>query len=204
LKAYAKRFKAGKGWRFLTGKKDDTTLLRKKLGLFRDSVEASNLNEHSTSFMMGNERTGQWIKRSPFDEPKILAWTLDYSLSTIKTTYHDVDHESYKSAQKLSKLGRGEDLFRFRCAACHSLGNENGLGPGLLGVTDRREKSWLTRWIKTPDKLLAKKDPIALSLFEQYNKVLMPNLRLSDSDVAAIIQYMEDDNKTKVHAAWGK
>ena len=59
------------------GKKEDSTLIRKKIGLYRDDVEASKLSEHSTSFMIGNESTGQWMKRSPFDEPKGLgavAW----------------------------------------------------------------------------------------------------------------------------------
>jgi protein SCO1 len=195
LKAYSESFSTGSGWRFLSGKKADVTLIRKKLGLFRDSIEASKLSEHSTSFMVGNERTGQWMKRSPFDEPKTLAWILGYSLANIKPD-RNANQVNYSGATSLPKMSKGEDLFRFRCSACHSLGNEDGLGPGLLGVTQRRDKAWLARWIKTPDKLLAEKDPIAIELYNRYNKILMPNLRLNDSDVEALISYMESTSKS--------
>ena len=94
-------------------------------------------------------------------------------------------------------MSKGEDLYRFRCAACHSLGNQEGLGPGLLGVTERRDKAWLARWIKTPDKLLAEKDPQAIELYNRYNKILMPNLRLSDADVAALIDFMAATSKAQ-------
>ncbi len=203
LKEYAESFKVGPGWSFLTGSEADVTLLRKTLGLFRDGVEASKLGEHNTSIMIGNESTGQWIKRSPFDEPKVLAWQLGRSLSNFKS-YQNKDLASYAGAKEIPKMSKGEDLFRSRCDSCHSLGNEDGLGPGLLGVTQRRDKTWLARWIKTPDKLLAEKDPIALDLFNRYNKILMPNLRLSDVDVEAVIKYMDDDSKTKMQEPLGK
>ncbi len=116
------------------------------------------------------------MKRSPFDEPKTLAWILGYSLANIKPD-RNATEANYSGAKRLPKMSKGEDLFRFRCAACHSLGSEGGLGPGLLGVTQRRDKKWLIRWIKTPDRLLAEKDPIAIGLYKRYNKILMPNLR---------------------------
>ena len=196
LKEYAERFKIGSdsGWSFLTGSKADTTLLRKKLGLFRDYVDASKLGEHNTSIILGNESTGQWIKRSPFDEPKVLASLLGRSLSHAKTD-QKADLASYAGAEQIPRMSKGEDLFRSRCRSCHSLDNEDGLGPGLLGVTQRRDRAWLARWLKTPDKLLAEKDPIALDLFNRYNKLLMPNLRLSDTDVEALITYMEAYSK---------
>jgi len=196
LKTYAERFRIGSdsGWSFLTGSKADTTLLRKKLGLFRDGVEAGKLGEHNTSFLVGNESTGQWIKRSPFDEPKVLAWLLGRSLSHAKTD-RKTELASYAKAQQIPRISKGEDLFRSRCDACHSLDDQEGLGPGLLNVTKQRDRAWLTRWLKAPDKLLAEQDPIALELYNRYKKILMPNLRLSDADVEALIAYMEASSK---------
>ena len=110
--------------------------------------------------MIGNESTGQWMKRSPFDEPKVLAWLLGRSLSHVKSV-QKAELASYAGAKQLPRISLGEDIFRSRCDACHSLGNEDGLGPGLLNVTDRRDRAWLVRWIKAPDRLLAEKDPIA-------------------------------------------
>lgn len=192
LKEYAERFKIGSdsGWRFLTGSKADTTLLRKKLGLFRDDVEAGNLSEHNTSFVLGNESTGQWIKRSSFDEPKVLAWVLGRSLSHPSKKIEKTELASYAEAKQIPKMSKGEDLFRSRCDSCHSMGTEDGLGPGLQGVTKRRDKAWLTRWLKIPDQMLSEKDPIALDLFNRYKKLPMPNLRLGDADVEALIEYM--------------
>ena len=196
LKEYAERFKIGpdSGWSFLTGSKEDVTQLRKALGLYRDDTEASKLAEHTTSMMIGNESTGQWVKRSPFDEPKVLAWQLGRVLSSF-SAYHNSDLASYDQAQRMPEMSKGEELFRFRCRSCHSLGKEDGIGPGLLDVTKVRDKTWLKNWLKTPDKLLAAKDPIATELYKRYNKVIMPNLKLSDVDIKALIDYMEASSK---------
>lgn len=196
LKEYAERFKIGSdsGWSFLTGREADTTLLRKTLGLFRDGIEAGRLGEHNTSFLLGNESTGQWIKRSSFDEPKVLAWLLGRSLSHAKTD-QKTELTSYAAAKQIPKISLGEDLFRSRCDSCHSLGTEDGLGPGLQGVTKRRDRAWLTRWLKTPDQMLKEKDPVATDLFNRYRKLSMPNLRLTDADVEALIMYLEEPEK---------
>lgn len=196
LKEYAESFKTGAGWFFLTGKKEDVTAIRKKLGLFIDGIDADKLSSHKTSFMIGNESTGQWIKRSPFDEPQVLATLIGRSLSHAKTD-DKAGMANYAEAQSIPKMSKGEELFRARCDSCHSLGTEEGVGPGLLNITARRDRAWLARWIKAPDKLLAKKDSIAMALFKQYKKVLMPNFRLSDADVEALISYMETSSKTE-------
>jgi protein SCO1 len=194
LKEYSERFRVGPGWSFLTGSKADITLLRTKLGLYRGSDDEKKLSGHNINFIIGNERTGQWMKKTPFDEPKSLAWLLGYSLANDKSTNGGVSSHSYSEAGQLPKLSKAEDLYRFRCAACHSLGSEDGLGPGLSGVVKKRDRAWLKRWLIEPDKMLAEKDPIAISLYEKYNKVLMPNLKLSDADVEAIITFLANVN----------
>lgn len=194
LKDYAESFNTGPGWLFLTGKKADVTLLRKKLGLYRADVDADKLSEHNTSFMIGNESTGQWIKRSPFDVPQVLATLIGRSLSRDQSD-KKAELADYAEASKLIRMSKGEDLFHSRCSSCHSLGDEESVGPGLLNVTERRDRAWLAQWIKTPDKLLAKKDPIAVALFKQYKKVIMPNFKLQDADVEAVIKYLEDTSK---------
>lgn len=85
----------------------------------------------------------------------------------------------------------GETTFKQKCVACHTIGSGDLVGPDLAGVTTRRDKAWLTRWIKEPDKVLAGGDATATQLFEQYNKIPMPNLALSDTDVASLIAYFE-------------
>ena len=192
LKDYAARFNVGPGWTFLTGRSEDVTLLRQKLGMYREDGKAEKaLNEHGISILMGNEHAGQWIKRSPFEETKALVRVLGTRLQAKSAATLTGHHEAVRAPAQST----GEALFRSNCEACHSIGKEEGLGPGLQGVTKVREKAWLTRWLKTPDKLLAEKDPIAVDLYNRYNKIVMPNLKLSDSDVEALIDYMDANDK---------
>jgi len=82
-------------------------------------------------------------------------------------------------------------MFRTRCAACHTIGGGDGVGPDLLGVTAARGRDWVARYILAPDKALAAKDPIALALFNKYNKVKMPNLHLTPVDVRTLLDYFD-------------
>ena len=50
--------------------------------------------------------------------------------------------------------------------------------------------AWLERWLREPDVMLREKDPIALGLHERFGGVRMPNLRLNDVDIAALIDFM--------------
>ena len=85
----------------------------------------------------------------------------------------------------------GEQIFLAQCAACHTIGGGPLVGPDLLGVIERRESDWLTRWIREPDIMLAEGDPIASEMLAEFNNVAMPNLGLTEADVAAIIAYLE-------------
>lgn len=86
--------------------------------------------------------------------------------------------------------GEGEALFTQKCAACHTIGGGRLVGPDLQGVTERRTTEWLTTWISAPDQVLAANDPIAAQLFQEYNSVPMPNLGLSQTEVASLIAYI--------------
>ena len=85
----------------------------------------------------------------------------------------------------------GQALFQQKCSACHTIGSGKMAGPDLKGVTARRDREWLARFISAPDKMLAQKDPTAAQLLQEYNNLPMPNLGLSDSDVTAILAYLD-------------
>jgi protein SCO1/2 len=57
LKDYAKKFHAGPGWTFLTGKKENLDWALYKLGQY-----VENKDDHTTVFIIGNESTGLWKK----------------------------------------------------------------------------------------------------------------------------------------------
>ncbi|MBI1195277.1 MAG: c-type cytochrome [Gammaproteobacteria bacterium] len=188
LKAYKKKFKVGPLWTFLTGKQADIDLIRKKLGMFRE--EEDDLDEHAVNFILGNASTGQWVKRTPFDVPQTLVAVLLGRLQKYPMLT-SVAQGSYATARKLANADLGEngqDLFVTRCTTCHTIGQGDGLGPDLAGVTDRRDHAWLVRWLMEPDKMLKEGDPIALELYNKYNQIAMPNMRLTEPDAIALIK----------------
>ncbi len=192
LANYREKFGIGPGWTFLTGNEDEIILLRKRLGLYMEEIQSED-GDHNVTFIVGNDRTGKWIKRSPFDNPISLANLIGYDLFDGQILRKDA--KSYREVPKAPEYSRGEYLFRTRCESCHTLGGggENRLGPDLLGVTERRDHGWLTRWIREPDKMLEEGDPIATELYVRYNKIAMPNLRLSEDDTEALIEHMASE-----------
>lgn len=99
---------------------------------------------------------------------------------------------AFPSRAGAQDISEGEQLFTSKgCTACHTIGGGDLVGPDLAGVTTRTEKDWLARWLKEPDKMLAEGDATATELFEKYNKVPMPNLGLTDAEVASLIAYFE-------------
>jgi protein SCO1 len=193
LNAYMAKFHVGPGWLFLTGEQADIKLLSKRLGLW-SATDAENPDGHLASLMLGDESAGQWMRHSAVDNPRFLA--------TAITNFFTLDApgaagRSYAEAVPLPMpaegraLFAGQHLFQTRCAACHSLGRGDAIGPDLLGVTDRRDRPWLARIIQEPDRVLAERDPLALALFERFKQVKMPNLGLGDGDVEAVLAYLE-------------
>jgi len=195
LKAYREKFSIKPGWTFLTGDENDIILLRKKLGLYVEEIQNDDDNDHNLTFIVGNDRSGKWIKRSPFDNPRLLANLIGYDLFGGQIMRKNA--RSYADAPEAPDLTDGQYLFRTRCETCHSFGGgeSGGLGPDLLGVTERRDRAWLARWLKEPDKMLEEGDPTATALFKQYREIAMPNFRLTDEEVEALIEHMAEESE---------
>ncbi len=206
LQKHVEKFNVKPGWTFLTGKAEDIMLLRYKLGFHFQGIR-DDIKDHNGAVLMGNQSTGQWMKRSPMDNPFFLAeqfgsWITNWKIPS------QFSNNQYSDAPGLQVPTMGENLFRSRCTACHTIGgemrtvgggesieeNRQELGPDLLGVTKKRVRIWLERWLKNPAKLLAENDPIASQLYAQYNEVLMPNFHLSQVEVDALIDYMEAES----------
>ena len=198
LKAYAAKFRAKPGWLFLTGEKADVELVRKKLGQAARPGE-DPLTGHSTSITIGNQATGQWMQDSSLDDANYMAVMIGDWLSSWQ---HATPGPSYAKAKNLD-ADRGSYLFQSRCASCHTIGRGDSVGPDLLGISGRRDHDWLARFIATPDKMVAQGDPIATSLYTKYNQVQMPNLRLADTDVAALITYLDAQSAKRAKARSG-
>ncbi|MEG0858367.1 MAG: SCO family protein [Pseudomonas sp.] len=198
LKHYAEKFNIGPGWQFLTGNKDEITLLRQKLGLFIKGVDDGQTKDHNLSLIIGNQSTGRWMKASPMENPYVLADRLGKSLHNWKLA--STATNEHAEAPSVRPPSVGEQIYRTRCSSCHTLGDTEhagmrSIGPDLLGVTRQRDPAWLKRWIKEPDVMLAEKDPLAMQLYEQYNRLAMPNSRLGDVEIAALLTYLDEETE---------
>ena len=189
LRDYAEKFGAGPGWLFLTGTRADITAVQKKIGLY-SRTDAVNPDGHLPSLMIGNEPSGQWMLNSAVDNPRFLATTIRNFLIGW-TNKQVVVPPSYERARPIGGFDAGSYLFETKCGACHTFGEGDGIGPDLAGVTRSRDRAWLEAFIKAPDAMRARNDPIATSLFAKYKQVVMPNLRLGDGDVAALMKYID-------------
>jgi len=86
-------------------------------------------------------------------------------------------------------VGEGQALFEAQCRACHSLGADRVIGPGLEGISGRRDRAWLVAFITAPDRMFADGDPIATGLFEEY-QIPMPNLGLTEAQAGSILDFL--------------
>lgn len=187
LKEYAEKYHVGPGWLFLTGREADIKLISRKLGL--DSLpRGDDPDGHTPTLLVGNEATGLWMRNSALDNTRFLALKIQqmmgYGSPSVDTATNNT------TAVKLN-INKGQYLFATRCAACHTIGNGDKVGPDLLGVTSVRDRAWLGRIITESDKLIADKDPIALALFKKYKEARMPRLGLPEADVNTLIEYMK-------------
>jgi len=195
LKGYADQFGAGPGWLFLTGKQTDIDLLSHKLGLY-SPPNPSNKDGHTPSLLVGNETTGQWTHNVATSQPSSLARMIGTWLNNWQNAAA-TPIKSYADAPAPAPFDLGAYTYAKRCGACHTIGGGETLAPDLLGVTDRRDRTWLTHFITAPDEMRAAGDPDALALRKTYT-VQMPNLTLDDNEVRAVIDYI--DRRTRAFA----
>ena len=93
---------------------------------------------------------------------------------------------------QVSAQSDGAAIFKANCTACHMIGGGRLVGPDLGGVTERRTKEWLKKWINSSSELIASGDADAIAIFEEYNKVAMTNFYFSDEDSEALYSYLEN------------
>jgi len=62
-------------------------------------------------------------------------------------------------------------------------------------VTLTRDHDWLVRMIREPEKMMAEKDPIATALYEKYKQVKMPRLPVGNEDMAALMKFLESQDR---------
>jgi mono/diheme cytochrome c family protein len=93
-----------------------------------------------------------------------------------------------------SDAGEAAAIFNQRCTACHTFGQGVKVGPDLKGVTERRERPWLLRFIRGSSTVIASGDATANALFSQFKQQRMPDwVDLSEDQVNAILDWFAAD-----------
>jgi cytochrome c2 len=81
-------------------------------------------------------------------------------------------------------------IFRKRCTACHTFGRGVKVGPDLKGVTERRTREWLVRFVRGSSSVIQSGDSTASKLFREFKQERMPDWSdLSPEQVTAILDY---------------
>lgn len=100
------------------------------------------------------------------------------------------DQAVAQPASQNQDTGAGEQVFKQKCASCHTIGGGKLVGPDLEGVGERRDVEWIESFISAPDKMIASGDPIITELLAEYNNLPMPNLGLTEQEVDDLLAYL--------------
>jgi len=90
----------------------------------------------------------------------------------------------------LFSQNEGETLFNQICVACHTIGQGKRIGPDLANVQQRRSEAWLISFIKSSQSVIKSGDAYAVKLFNEYNKMVMPDNGFSDDQIRSILNYI--------------
>lgn len=90
------------------------------------------------------------------------------------------------------------DQFAQTCASCHSIGGGRLVGPDLKDVTQRRDRSWLEKFVQDPKAVIDSGDPYAQQLVKDSQGIVMPTLGLSAAETKALIDLIDAESKKAV------
>ena len=99
--------------------------------------------------------------------------------------------ETYCNAQN------GTEIFASHCAACHTIGKGDLIGPDLKDVEKTHTEAWILKWVRSSQMLIKQKDKAAIELFEKSHEIVMPDQLLSEAEIKSVLAYIksEGDNK---------
>ncbi|MCF6285158.1 MAG: cytochrome c [Candidatus Hydrogenedentes bacterium] len=77
--------------------------------------------------------------------------------------------------------------FKQNCMSCHTIGGGKLTGPDLKGVTERKDREWLTSFIVNPKAKVDSGDAYALQLLDEARGVVMPTIAGIDAEQAGFL-----------------
>lgn len=94
---------------------------------------------------------------------------------------------------------QGKIVFEAKCSSCHNTTDVKKTGPGLKGVTERRQPAWILNQITNPAEM-TQKDPTAKELLATY-LTQMTFQDVSDDQAKQLLEFLrENDHESKEEA----
>jgi hypothetical protein len=88
----------------------------------------------------------------------------------------------------------GEEIFKNVCSACHTIGMGRKVGPDLSGVYNLRKNEWLIPFIQSSQKFIKSGDTAAIAIYNEYNRIPMPDNQLNNEQILSIIEYIRNSD----------
>jgi mono/diheme cytochrome c family protein len=89
----------------------------------------------------------------------------------------------------------GQALFQAYCSACHTVGGGKRVGPDLINILDKRKPEWAVSFIRSSQKMIGSGDADAVAIFEEYNKIPMPDQPLTEQQAKSVLDYITVTSK---------
>ncbi|MEO8231326.1 MAG: cytochrome c [Ignavibacteriota bacterium] len=84
----------------------------------------------------------------------------------------------------------GAKLFTKNCTACHTIGGGKLVGPDLSNVQSKQTEEWIIKFVQSSQTVIKSGDTAAVALFNEYNKVIMPDQPLKANEITEILKYI--------------
>jgi len=123
---------------------------------------------------------GIWYARESDWEARVAEALVPYAAASLPQAGQPVD-------AVLAEIG--SRLFRKRCSACHTIHEEDRIGPDLGGVTERRDYSWIRGMILSPDSMTVL-DAEARELKEEFTVQMVTPPYFEDVHALAIVEFL--------------
>ncbi|GAC1421773.1 MAG: hypothetical protein NVS9B7_14480 [Flavisolibacter sp.] len=96
-----------------------------------------------------------------------------------------------------ASISLGQKIFNNNCSGCHSF-YQDGMGPNLSGLMDRRSLSWIQQFLKDPKAMQASGDEKARKLFSLYQTTMPSFGYLAQGDINSLIAFINTNRDAKI------
>ncbi|AEW85152.1 cytochrome C [Flavobacterium columnare] len=145
----------------------------------------------------GKKNNEQEDFSKPVNEPTVSEGTVETTSQTTEKYDAQKGEGKYDKVELGAKIDQkmaseGEKVAGLKCISCHKLTDEQLIGPGWKGVTQRRTPEWIMNFISNPDPMIDKDPELKKQL--EICKLRMPNQNLTDTEARNILEYMRKND----------